>query len=296
MTELTDLIDGFFESRKTCSPNEFKPETKRAYRTDISDFVSSLDAGTTSLSQVKEEDTKQYFRTTKWNLRTKLRKKSALNSFYAYLKDRSIVTDNPFNYLTRNISYKERLQQFVTHEEFDKLIKCNLPLKKGYHTNNTARDRAVLALMYGFGLKKGVIESLRSGSLVKTQDNSKTPDDSISCNSEEFEIYEFKTIKPRFILVRKEFSIIYEAYASTTSDHDVPLIAKEAAEDCLHTRTISRVIEKWSASASVRANPESLRNGYIVDLVNAGINTKLIAEYVGIKYLALQQKCLFLGI
>lgn len=147
----------------------FSRHTERAYKKDISEFISFLEGiGIKDPSGVDSVILRRYLSTlaTKgFSKNTLIRKISSVRSFISFLVLEKVIETNPFEVLLLPKKDKN-LPSFLTEDEIDKLIEYNRPdvvLKMEPNYPFAFRDFALLMLLYSSGLRRSEAVGLNIG-------------------------------------------------------------------------------------------------------------------------------------
>jgi integrase/recombinase XerD len=134
--------------------------TVKAYRTDLSLFLSFVDRQATALEDVDLEFVEawiSHLRRQEFKVRSVQRKLSALRKFYAYLRRRKIVKDNPCDGLEK-MKAEQRLPEFLSEEQVRRLIAAASDGNR--KKRNRARNVAVLETLYALGCRVSELAGL----------------------------------------------------------------------------------------------------------------------------------------
>ncbi|GAV23457.1 tyrosine recombinase XerC [Carboxydothermus pertinax] len=143
----------------------YSPHTIAAYQKDISEFWEFLQ-GEKSLTMVGELELKKflvYLLKKKLSRRTVARKMVALRSFYRFLKKSGFIKENPSLNLELP-KIPKTLPEVLTVEEALKIIESQKQF-----TPIEIRNKALLELFYGAGLRIGEIVGLKLGDVDLAQ-------------------------------------------------------------------------------------------------------------------------------
>ncbi|NLL43414.1 MAG: site-specific tyrosine recombinase XerD [Firmicutes bacterium] len=136
--------------------------TVRAYSTDLRQFQKFLAKRELSLTEVEPQDIAAYLKELEGQsigARSRARKISALRNFFDYLADEQVVTSNPCAYAAMP-KLPDNLPQILSEEEVVALLKApRLDKLTGY------RDRAMLEVLYGSGLRVSELVGLDVGDI-----------------------------------------------------------------------------------------------------------------------------------
>lgn len=288
--ELTDALGGFIQTLN-------EKATKRAYRTDVRDFFSFI--GGLSDDVEKERVIPAYFGSFKRRglaPTTHRRRCASLRKFFGYIVGTGITVPGLDSRVADDLSRVESeigvsVQHYVTPEEIDGLVSTMVGKTQGVDGPNgfrAVRNKMIVALFYGFGLKVGEVEKLYCDKLpVMTEDNSKNE-------------LKFARFLDRDIPIDETTRKIYDEYIKCYEVHnkrrfcksdeplllaDVPFIPNKYG-GCMDVRGLRRVVEMCGKNgAGVMVTPEILRNGYVRRLRDANFEKGEVLSVIGLKYL-----------
>lgn len=136
--------------------------TVQAYLGDLRQFQAFLEQRGGSFAGAQAENVEQYLHylaEQELSARSRARKISALKNFFAYLVEEGIREDNPCAYISTP-KLPRRLPDILTEHEVIALLEApKLDKPAGY------RDRAMLEVMYGSGLRVSELVGLNVGDI-----------------------------------------------------------------------------------------------------------------------------------
>jgi integrase/recombinase XerD len=142
----------------------YSSNTIAAYRNDLGQLLSffeGLETPVNGWDQVNDGLVRAFvgeLRNREYASSTVARKVAALKSFFHYLHDERIITDDPTVELD-SPKVKKRLPKSLSQEEVDRLLAA--PPRDG--TPKTLRDRALLTMLYATGMRVTEVVSLGIG-------------------------------------------------------------------------------------------------------------------------------------
>lgn len=143
--------------------------TIKNYLIDITEFITYCNNFNKNYLNIKYTDIKSYLThlyEKKYKSTTISRKISALRTFYAFLYDKNIVDKNVFEYITLPKKEK-RLPKYLSNDDIDeifKIIDISTPLG--------IRNRLILELLYGSGLRVSELCNIKLSDIDKANDSS----------------------------------------------------------------------------------------------------------------------------
>lgn len=234
------------------------PHTVAAYRRDVRLFVAATpDAALASAFSFRS--LRRYLsslRVAGLQARTISRKASALRAFGDYLVDRGLLEENPARGLSAP-KVRRSLPANLTQEEMRALFALD-DLVPG-------RDRALLEVLYGGGLRVSELVALTVGDV--------DPDGGVVR-------VQGKGRRERIVpLGRSALDALGERLSAR---RDVPLFAGRSGRP-LSTRTVQRVAARWLGRVSARAglSPHALRHTFATHLLERGADLRAVQELLG---------------
>lgn len=275
LTRLGACIDDFLHYLDI--ERKASPYTVASYRTDLSqfaDFVAErkqLSAEAVSPVQVDHLLVRQFLAQLQQQGQSRstiARKLAALRSFYRFLLKNRLVTDSPLKsvYTPRK---ELRLPRCLSEIDCARLVESPSP-----QDSFPRRDRAILEVIYGCGLRIGELVKLDLGDL-----------------DFEAEILRVqgKGDKERIVPLGQAAAEALKAYL----DLERPRIgAKERASRAvflnhrggrLGSRGIRNLLNKYAAAAGLReaVHPHMLRHSYATHLLDHGADLRVVQELLG---------------
>jgi integrase/recombinase XerC len=249
--------------------------TLRAYESDLKEFAgflslrSMLDMKHFTIQNIRAylayENQKEISRS------TMLHKISALRSFAKYLSNRGTIAANPFKLF--NAPKREKLlPKFLTETEAEKLMEA----QAGPHF--TARNKAILELIYSSGLRRSEITGLNIGDINFTEGYAKVLG---------------KGGKERLVPVTDIALESLSNYLATRADGNninAPLFLSSRALR-LSGEGLAQLIKKSALKSNLtrKITPHSLRHSFATHLLNNGCDLKTLQEMLGHKSLSATQ-------
>jgi len=207
-----------------------------------------------------------------------IRKISAVRSFFNYLLDEEIISENPFEFI--NMPKKEKiLPRFLTEEEMKKLIDYNNPegIESEEDKKYFFRDFAILELIYSSGLRRSEVSSLNIGDI-----------DFISG----FVRVIGKGSKERVVPVGDKALSALKKYLEMRNDNKFssPLFLNHLNKR-LTDAGIALILKKMAKRARFARdiNPHAIRHSFATHLLNKGCDLRALQEMLGHKNLSTTQ-------
>ncbi|MBT4512201.1 MAG: tyrosine recombinase XerC [Chloroflexi bacterium] len=255
------------------------PFTIRNYSTDILHFFNFLKMEEIeSLEDIDHSIIRNYLGQLLDNgtVRASIsRKMSALRSFFRYLNQQNIITNDPVSKIS-GPKQEKRLPTFLTSEEILDLL--NAP---DTSTPQGVRDLAILEMLYASGLRVSEIASLDMGSV----------------DMETFQIRVWgKGAKERIVLMGQPAAEILQQYMDFGRNK---LLGKKKERALflnrygqrIGERRIQHLIKKYAQQAGIggRVFPHMLRHTFATHMLNGGADLRVVQELLGHANLASTQ-------
>lgn len=211
------------------------------------------------------------------------RKLSAARAFLRFLRRERIVEEN-VALLLRPPKAKQLLPGFLTVEQAGALMESpkgrvlakHAPARPALREVEPLRDRALLELMYGAGLRVGELVSLDR-------------DDLEGAGGELVRVRHGKGRKQRVVPVGRKAREALDAYLavrasllSPSSSPGEPALFLSNRGRRLGVRQVRRAVDAWAVAAGVpRTHPHALRHSYATHLLGSGADLRSIQELLG---------------
>lgn len=238
--------------------------TLKSYFNDLKDLDIFFEG---DLLNNKYDDLKKYIATIQdKNTRTISHYITVINSFYTFLVNENVISENPCNNLA-SPKISKKLPIYLTEEEVDKLLDINLITPYDY------RNKAMMELLYATGLR---ITELCSLKIIDVDIN--------NCFIRVMGKGKKERIVPVTDLALKYLSIYVTEYRN--------LILKDKISDYLFISNsltnISRqgffkILKKECKRAGIEKNvsPHVLRHSFATHLLKNGADLRIIQELLG---------------
>lgn len=272
---MENLIDKFLIHIKTRLG--FSKHTERAYRKDISEFISFLKSVNINIpSKIDSIILRKYLSSLTlkgFSKNTLIRKISSIRSFISFLVLERIIETNPFEVLLLPKKDKN-LPLFLTEDEIERLIDYNKPdavLKLNPNYPFAFRDFALLMLLYSSGLRRSEAVGLNVGDV-----------DIISGFVRVFG----KGRKERIVPVGQNALKALIDYIDTLPDHkkipSSPLFTNKSGKRLSDT-AVFLILKKMATRARFTRplRPHMLRHTFATHLINNGCDVRAVSEMLG---------------
>ncbi len=267
-------------------------ETVRAYRTNVVEFLYAVQARRKQPIGIADLDL--------WAVRSFLaaqhgkekalttsRKLSALRSFFEYLRRKKLISENVAKLVQRKKA-ELPLPQFYTPEQAAALLDPMVPRDSDdpRQTAVTLRDRAILELLYGGGLR--VSEAVH----LDLQHVS-TEDLGTRCAEPPLlllRVLRGKGRKDRLVPVGRKASAAMAEYLARRAELAHPKTGQIDAQALFLTvrgqrlgvREVRRILDRATAQSGLaKSHPHALRHSYATHLLGSGADLRSIQELLG---------------
>ncbi len=194
----------------------------------------------------------------------------ALRSFLNYFANQDILC-LPAEKIKLAKTKGEKKVHFLTYEQIEKLLSIPDTNKK-----NGLRDRAILEILFSTGLRIAELVALNRDQI------------NIKSNSKYFELGIIgKGSHPRTVYFSERAIYWLNKYLETRADLEKPLFinyqGRKNKPSRLTDRSIERNIKRYALIAGLPSNttPHTLRHSFATDLLNKGVDLRLIQEFLG---------------
>jgi len=258
----------------------FSEHTLTAYATDLEQFAAFL------TQEAIPIETAAYQHIRSWVISlvedglhptSVNRKMASVRSFYKFLHRQKRIGSNPAQRL-QALKSPKRLPQFVQENDINRLFD-HYDFEDGF---KGLRDKLVLELLYGTGMRRAELVGLR--------------DDSINLEKQEIKVLG-KRNKERIIpvatdiveLIRNYIKVRNKEFA-TVSDQANTLIVTNNGESC-YPMMIYRIVKKYLSGviSLEKKSPHILRHTYATHLLNNGADLNAVKDLLGHTSLAATQ-------
>lgn len=262
----------------------YSPLTETAYLTDLDQFADwvskelDLDVFTPAdTARISHKNIRAWMASlleSGHSTRTVGRKVSTLKTFFSFLQKSKIVSSNPAARV-KLPGFEKKLPAFLKESETENLFD-QIPFPDDF---DGMRDRAILELFYGCGLRRAELISLRQTDL-------NTYDRTIRVTG--------KGNKERILPFGKNVEAALARYlqAVETAGHsEVAHLFMRKGGEPLYPKLIHRIVGKYLSQVTslARKSPHILRHTFATHLLDNGADLNAIKELLGHSSLAATQ-------
>jgi len=202
----------------------------------------------------------------------------ALRSLLNYFTNRDVLS-LPCEKIKLAKDKADKAVKFLTLDQLKKLIAAPDTSKK-----SGLRDRAILETLFSTGLRVAELVSLEKDQ-IKLKPLTKDLEISVTG----------KGNKIRTVYFSNRATDWLKKYLQTRNDNDKALFVNyrgpKNAPKRLTSRSIERIIKKYTIMTGLPLNtsPHTLRHSFATDLLNQGVDLRIIQEFLGHKNIATTQ-------
>lgn len=260
-------IEKFTEILK--SERNYSKHTIKNYKIDLIDLEKFLKKKDRHFSRVDRLTAREflYELQKKYSRRSMARKISACRSFFRFLIREKHINKNSFE-LIKTPKLQKRLPNFLYEDEMNKLLKIiNTTTPQGL------RDRAILELLYGAGVRVSEIVGLNLSDL--------------DLDSEEIRVFG-KGSKERIVLIGKYAITSLKTYINNGR---TTLLGKKRSRALflgkrgtrLTQRSIERMIKALAKKCGLlkKVTPHTIRHTFATHLLTHGADLRTVQELLG---------------
>jgi site-specific recombinase XerD len=195
----------------------------------------------------------------------------ALRSVLTYFSDKDIISLPADKIQLPKDARKEKTVKFLTLEQIEKLL-----LTPNVETKEGLRDRAILEVLFSTGLR---IAELTSLNLEQFKGLGLKKDLELGVIG--------KGKHPRTVYFSERALEWLKKYLKSRSDNDKALFThfrtKMVSEGRLTPRSVERIVKKYATLANIPyfTTPHTLRHSMATDLLNKGVDIRIIQEFLG---------------
>jgi len=202
-----------------------------------------------------------------------------LRSFLSYFHEKNITT-LPTEKIKLPKDHKERLIKFLDIEQLRKFFES-----PDTNTATGLRDRALLEALFSTGLRVAELVALNTKQLESAM------------NKTDFELSIVgKGGYPRVVYFSDRALVWIKKYIKSRQDDDEALFINvkggpKKDSRRLSVRGVELVVEKYSKIAGFPflATPHTLRHSFATDLLNNGVDLRIVQEFLGHRNIATTQ-------
>ena len=195
----------------------------------------------------------------------------ALRAFLSYFSTKDIVSLPADKIKLPKDAKKEKIIKFLNLEQIERFLKS--PNTK---TRIGLRDKAILESLFSTGLRIAELVALNKEQFANIQ---KKKDLELSVMG--------KGGTPRTVYFSERALIWVKKYLETRKDKEKALFihyrAKQDSDSRLTSRSIQRLVKKYAIMAGIPVftTPHTLRHSMATDLLNQGVDLRIIQEFLG---------------
>jgi len=202
----------------------------------------------------------------------------ALRALLSYFSAKDILS-LPSDKIQLAKDKKERQVKFLNKDQLNRLLEApDISIIQGL------RDRAILEILFSTGMRVAELVSLNRDQ-IKIKDG-----------MEDLEIgIVGKGSRPRTVYLSKRSLDWLSKYLKTREDNEKPLFinyrASKGSPARLTPRSIEKFLKKYSIAAGipVTTTPHVLRHTFATDLLNKGVDLRIVQEFLGHKNITATQ-------
>ncbi len=256
---LSTYIDKFLSFLK--SERDASKHTLRAYRNDLSEFEDWLSefSDVTVIKKISRRNVRDFLGSLGrygYERSSISRKTSSLKSFFKFLVRENIIELNPA--LSIRCPKKRRnLPSFLSIAEMNEMLGKEL----------SERDRAIIELIYGTGMRSSEICSLNTNDVNFFNETVKVRG---------------KGKKERIIPLTRKAKKALRDYLSPARDKNTPLFLNKFSKR-LSQRSLQRIVGGYIRSVAdvTRSSPHTLRHTFATHLLDKGCDLRTVQELLG---------------
>ena len=252
----------------------YSHNTTAAYKNDLSQFVRFLDNGQEQIDQwadVTSEIVNDYVESMKqqsYASSSVARKVAAVKSFFNYLSNQNLVTENPTTKID-SPKVKKRLPQTLSAEDVDKLLLAPT-LKK---SPKNLRDTALLNMLYSTGMRVTEVVSLQLEDVDLENELLHCPGKDDQIRSLPFDDFSKKVLvaylnegRPYLVKDKNETALFLNHRGQQLTRQGLWLIIKAYAKQ---------------ANLNTAVTPHTLRHSFAAHKLNSGSDLQEVQKLLG---------------
>ncbi|PIP13575.1 MAG: tyrosine recombinase XerC [bacterium (Candidatus Stahlbacteria) CG23_combo_of_CG06-09_8_20_14_all_40_9] len=252
-------VNRFLYSLK--NERDISEHTLRAYRNDLTEFADWLGefAKITNVRRISRRNVRDFLGSLArygYERSSISRKTSSLKSFFKFLVRENIVNINP----ALDIKYpksKRKLPSFLSIEEMNKLLDDNL----------SKRDRVIIELIYGTGMRASEICSLNTKDVDFANETVRVMG---------------KGRKERILPLTRKAKDAIRDYLSPSRNKNTSLLLNKFGKR-LSQRSLQRIVGKYIRAVAdvTHSSPHTLRHTFATHLLDRGCDLRTVQELLG---------------
>lgn len=259
--------------------------TRRAYRGDLMLFAEywKKEAGHRPLEEADRAFIRPYLARLgerEWRRSTLLRKYESLWAFFRFLVRKGILLQNPTDGIPRP-KHERRIPSFLGEGEMSRMMTLREPGRRSGGALRSARDAAIVELLYSSGLRAEEMVGLTVDALDPWEGTVRV----FGKGSRERVVPVGASALNRVRVYLKGRGIDLGVSVPLA----IPLFAGPSGKP-INVRTLRRAVEAAGRSAGVpKAYPHLLRHSFATHLLNRGCDLRSVQEMLGHKNLSTTQ-------
>jgi tyrosine recombinase XerC len=243
----------------------YSAHTLRAYRADLEGFFDFL-----RIKKSKEIDRNaitlfmSFLLKHGLDARSVARKLSCIKSFFKYLKKTEIISTNPA-VVIKTPKTKKHLPGFLSYVQVEKAMEISNP-----------RDRAIMEVLYGCGLRAGELVGLMIRDIDFNRDEIK-----VKGKGDKQRILPLGKAAKNAIL--NYLRVRHNPDKHKIAGEDVPQLFLNYRGGSLTTRSLQRIVRKYliKLARAAGTNPHILRHSFATHLLENGADLRAVQELLG---------------
>jgi integrase/recombinase XerC len=250
----------------------YSDKTVTAYQKDLIQFESFLldifNQNKIIWSHVNKNIIRQFLailNTSGLQRRSIARKIAALKSFFRFLSQRNVIASNPMLTI-KTPKYDKKLPEFIPIQYIDELM--DLPPENNFEG---IRDRAILELFYGTGIRLSELLNMKFSSLMLTENLIRI----IGKGEKERVVPIGKSASERL----KNFLEIRPTYALPETEQLFVLKSGKKMYPMVVQRIVSKYLQEIAEIK--KKSPHVLRHTFATHLMNQGADIRAIKDLLG---------------
>jgi integrase/recombinase XerC len=251
---LSAAIDRFLQSLSAGS----SPHTVRSYGSDLKQLASIAD--NLPAENLNETAIREFLRKFGGTPRTRARKLCAVRAFVGFLVDVGVLSTDPTAGIEAPIK-RTRLPKDLSPEQAFDLLESDLG-------KSPKRDRAVLELLYGAGLRASEVVGIDLRDLDPASQT-------LAVRG--------KGRKERMVVYGEPAADALDAYIQSERRQGGEALFVNSKGGRLTSRTVQRIVERRRALVGLPADasPHSLRHSFATHLLTGGADLKTVQQLLG---------------
>ncbi len=286
---MKDHVEAFLDYLRY--EKNYSPHTLKGYGRDLEEFTGYLEvgaAGKIALEALDHITIRDFLGHLVWKgngKRSVARKLASLRSFFRFLHRRGVLESNPAQ-LVATPRQPVRTPRFLTIRQMQELL--SLP---DLSSDGGQRDRAILEVLYGTGVRVGELVSLNLGSVAleeallrvrgKGRKERLVPFGRPAAEA----LREYLPIRNRIVLARRSARLTEALFVNLRGGR-------------LSARSVQRMLAGYVQQCSevTFVHPHLLRHTFATHLLNNGADLRSIQELLGHENLSTTQKYTHLSV